>query len=96
MPFLSKTGPSTSLMTCHEDKKKSNLSDGQLRFAVLITLGRYIPHLVSPQCFLFHSRYDLCVDVHVQVKLEAEALLTGVLQGNTQAELVCTGARVLL
>lgn len=39
--------------------------------------------LFSPQGFLFHSRYNFCVDVHVEIKLKAEALLTGVLQGET-------------
>lgn len=34
-----------------------------------------------PQRFLFHRRYDFCVYVHVEIKLKAEALLAGVLQG---------------
>lgn len=37
----------------------------------------------SPQGLLFHSGDNLCVNVHVQIKLEAEALLAGVLQGAT-------------
>lgn len=36
--------------------------------------------LLPPERFLFHGRNDFSVDVHVQVKLEGEALLTGVLQ----------------
>lgn len=39
-----------------------------------------VPPLLSPQRFLFHCRYDFCVYVHVEIKLEAEALLTGVLR----------------
>lgn len=39
------------------------------------------PPPLLPQCFLFHCRYNFCVYVHVEIKLEAEALLTGVLQG---------------
>lgn len=35
---------------------------------------------LSPQCLLFHSGYNFSVDVHVEIKLEAEALLAGVLQ----------------
>lgn len=34
-----------------------------------------------PQGFLFHCGYNFCVYVHVEIKLKAEALLTGVLQG---------------
>lgn len=47
--------------------------------------------LLSPQGFLFHSRYNFCVYVHVEIKLKAEALLTGVLQGGTDTLLVETG-----
>lgn len=36
---------------------------------------------VLPKGFLFHRRYNFCVNIHVEVKLEAEALLAGVLQG---------------
>lgn len=39
--------------------------------------------VLSPQAFLFHGRDDLGVYVHVEVKLEGEALLTGVLQRGT-------------
>lgn len=39
--------------------------------------------VLSPQAFLFHGRDDLSVYVHVEVKLEGEALLTGVLQRGT-------------
>lgn len=39
------------------------------------------PPPLLPQGFLFHCRYNFCVYVHVEIKLEAEALLTGVLQG---------------
>lgn len=41
----------------------------------------FILPVCSPQRFLFHGRNNFCVYVHVEVKLEAEALLTGVLQG---------------
>lgn len=49
------------------------------------------PPPLLPQCFLFHRRYNFCVYVHVEIKLEAEALLTGVLQGGTDTLLVYTG-----
>lgn len=39
----------------------------------------------SPQGFLFHGRDDLRVDVHVEVELEAETLLAGVLRGGKSA-----------
>lgn len=35
---------------------------------------------LSPEAFLFHRWNDFSVYVHVQIKLEGEALLTGVLQ----------------
>lgn len=46
--------------------------------------------LLSPQSFLFHSRYDFCTDVYAEVKLQAEALLTGVLRKSSG--LMCTNA----
>lgn len=36
--------------------------------------------VLSPEGFLLHRRDDFSVDVHVEVKLEGEALLTGVLK----------------
>lgn len=83
MPFLSNTGPRTSLTT----KTKEIKSPIRSYYVVfLMKLSLYIlcdllPPLLSPESFLFHCRYNFCVYVHVEIKLEAEALLTGVLQG---------------
>lgn len=73
MPFLSNTGPKTSLTT------QETKSFFQTRFFKFPWRFYAFP-TISPQCFLFHSRYDFCVDVNVEVKLEAEALLAGILQ----------------
>lgn len=39
------------------------------------------PHLALPQRLLLHGWYDLCLNVHIQVKLQGEALLAWVLKG---------------
>ena len=39
------------------------------------------PHQALPQRLLLHGWYDLCLNVYIQVKLQGEALLAGVLKG---------------
>lgn len=75
MPFLSNTGPKTSLLVY---KYNRHLITVQTPAALSPPL--LLP-TVLPQSFLFHRRYNFCVNVHVEVELEAEALLAGVLQG---------------
>lgn len=80
MPFLSNTGPRTSLVTNQQRGSYGSNSSSPLHVPPPLPPSPPPPP-PSPQSFLFHCRYDFCVDVHIEIELEAEALLTGVLQG---------------
>lgn len=91
MPFLSNTGPRTSLVNMQINIKLGSNSSHTFHVAAPP------PPPFLPQGFLFHCRYDFCVYVHVEIKLEAEALLAGVLQGEqTHCKFTQVGLQLVL